>query len=108
RTVVQPRLAYLILPCAYRIIGGEEAVPHSWPWQVSIQISDQHICGGAVLAKEWVVTAGDSGGPLVCPSEDGSAFYTLHGITSWGLGCGRKSYPGIYTNVGVFVDWIKS
>uniref|UniRef100_A0A669QZ76 Peptidase S1 domain-containing protein n=1 Tax=Phasianus colchicus TaxID=9054 RepID=A0A669QZ76_PHACC len=43
-----------------RIIGGEEAVPHSWPWQVSIQISDQHICGGAVLDKEWVVTAAHS------------------------------------------------
>ncbi|XP_068253997.1 ovochymase-2 isoform X4 [Nyctibius grandis] len=236
-----------------RIIGGEEAVPYSWPWQVSVQISDEHICGGAVLAKEWVVTAahcfnskdlyrdlwmvvtglhdlteqehrqkrsvkqyiihpsfnkttmdsdiallqlaeplefnhyvrpvclpakeeavqpsrvcvvtgwgaheedrekgkklhqlevpilvldtcqsyyvnlpskvtqrmicagfpleegkdsctGDSGGPLVCPSEDNSGFYTLHGITSWGFGCGRKSYPGVYTNVGVFVDWIK-
>ncbi|XP_074697747.1 ovochymase-2 isoform X3 [Strix aluco] len=236
-----------------RIIGGEEAVPYSWPWQVSVQISDEHICGGAVLAKEWVVTAahclnskelyrdlwmvvtglhdlaeqeyrqkrsvkqyiihpsfnkttmdsdiallqlaeplefnpyvgpvclpakeeavqpsrvcvitgwgaheadrekgrklhqlevpilvldtcqsyyinlpskvtqrmicagfpleegkdsctGDSGGPLVCPSEDNSGFYTLHGITSWGLGCGEKSYPGVYTNVGVFVDWIK-
>uniref|UniRef100_A0A8C4P723 Peptidase S1 domain-containing protein n=1 Tax=Dromaius novaehollandiae TaxID=8790 RepID=A0A8C4P723_DRONO len=232
-----------------RIIGGEEAVPYSWPWQVSIQISDEHICGGAVLAKEWVVTAahcfnskmtlstnskfpgtggfwqsytggfcamctemifnkttmdcdialvrlaeplefnhyvrpvclpakeeavqpsrvcvvtgwgahagdrekgkklhqlevpilvldtcqsyyinlpskvtqkmicagfpleegkdsctGDSGGPLVCPSEDDSGFYTLNGITSWGLGCGKKSYPGVYTNVGVFVDWIK-
>ncbi|NXS52509.1 OVCH2 protein, partial [Brachypteracias leptosomus] len=236
-----------------RIIGGEEAVPYSWPWQVSVKISDDHICGGAVLAKEWVVTAahcfnskelyrdlwmvvtglhdltekeyrqkrpvkqciihpsfnkttmdsdiallhlaeplefnqyvrpvclpakgetvrpsrvcvvtgwgaqeedtekgkklhqlevpilvldtcqscyvnlpsrvtqrmicagfpleegkdsctGDSGGPLVCPSEDNLGFYTLHGITSWGLGCGRKSYPGVYTNVGVFVDWIK-
>ncbi|KFQ22673.1 Ovochymase-2, partial [Merops nubicus] len=239
-----------------RIIGGEEAVPYSWPWQVSVQISDEHICGGAVLTKEWVVTAahcfnskeqysdlwmvvtglhdltekeyiqkrsvkqhiihpsfnkttldsdiallhlakplefnhyvrpvclpaeeeallsgitnlcfcwflrclllkdtekgkklhqlevpilvldtcqsyymnlpskvtqrmicagfpleegkdsctGDSGGPLVCPSEDNVGFYTLHGITSWGLGCGRKSYPGVYTNVGAFVDWIK-
>ncbi|NXO00088.1 OVCH2 protein, partial [Rhinopomastus cyanomelas] len=236
-----------------RIVGGEEAVPHSWPWQVSVQVSDEHVCGGAVLTKEWVVTAahclrskesyrhlwtvvtgihdlrekenrqersvkqyiihpsfntttmdsdiallqlaeplefnhyvrpvclpaeeevlqpsqvcvvtgwgaqggdrekgnklhqlevpilvldvcqsyyinvpskvtqrmicagfpleegkdsctGDSGGPLVCPSEDNSGFYTLRGITSWGLGCGRKNYPGVYTNVGVFVDWIK-
>ncbi|NXT77189.1 OVCH2 protein, partial [Zapornia atra] len=236
-----------------RIIGGEEAVPYSWPWQVSVQITDEHICGGAVLTKEWIVTAahcfnskelyrglwmvvtglhdltdqeyrqvlsikqyiihpsfnkttmdsdiallqlaeplefndyvrpvclpakeevvqpsrvcvvtgwgaheedrgkgkklhqlevpilvldtcqsyyvnlpskvtqkmicagfpleegkdsctGDSGGPLVCPSEDNLGFYTLHGITSWGLGCGKKSYPGVYTNVGVFVDWIK-
>lgn len=40
-----------------RIIGGEEAVPYSWPWQASVQIADEHISGGAVLAKEWVVTA---------------------------------------------------
>lgn len=40
-----------------RIIGGEEAVPYSWPWQASVQIADEHICGGAVLAQEWVVTA---------------------------------------------------
>ncbi|EMP36818.1 NADH-cytochrome b5 reductase 2 [Chelonia mydas] len=40
-----------------RIMGGEEAVPFSWPWQVSIQISAEHICGGAALTKEWVVTA---------------------------------------------------
>ncbi|KAF4803990.1 hypothetical protein TURU_011408 [Turdus rufiventris] len=117
-----------------RITGGEEAVPYSWPWQASVQIAAEHICGGAVLAQEWIVTAahclhsreayrdlwmvvtglhdlteqdytqGDSGGPLVCPSEDNSGFYTLHGITSWGLGCGRKNYPGVYTNVGFFVD----
>uniref|UniRef100_A0A7M4FUQ7 Peptidase S1 domain-containing protein n=1 Tax=Crocodylus porosus TaxID=8502 RepID=A0A7M4FUQ7_CROPO len=38
-------------------VGGEEAVPYSWPWQVSIQISAEHVCGGAVFAKDWVVTA---------------------------------------------------
>ena len=24
-----------------RIVNGEEAVPHSWPWQVSLQVSRQ-------------------------------------------------------------------
>ncbi|KAH0620870.1 hypothetical protein JD844_021727 [Phrynosoma platyrhinos] len=235
-----------------RIVGGEEAVPYSWPWQASIQILGENLCGGTVLTSTWVITAahclkerekykdlwrvvagahdigdqeqnsqkrsvkqyllhpdfnatttdsdialvqlmepfefnhyvrpvclpkrdekiepsrlcvitgwgiqyedgeksrklhqlevpilmseecqkyymnhsgglnkrmfcagfpaegekdactGDSGGPLVCPSED-SSYYTLNGIISWGLGCGRKGYPGVYTNVASFTDWI--
>ncbi|XP_072841907.2 ovochymase-2 isoform X1 [Pogona vitticeps] len=242
----QPRFLFT------RIVGGEEAVPHSWPWQASIQILGENLCGGTVLTSTWVITAahcfkekeqykdlwrvvvgahdiqdeeqnsqkrsvkqyiphpdfnatttdsdialvqlteplefnhyvrpvclpkrnetvepstvcvitgwgiqfedgeksrklhqlevpilvseecqqyyknhsgslnermfcagfpaeggkdactGDSGGPLVCPSED-SIYYTLNGIISWGLGCGRKGYPGVYTNVASFIDWI--
>nr|XP_016851088.1 PREDICTED: ovochymase-2 isoform X1 [Anolis carolinensis]XP_016851089.1 PREDICTED: ovochymase-2 isoform X1 [Anolis carolinensis] len=235
-----------------RIVGGEEAVPYSWPWQASIQILDENLCGGTVLTSTWIITAahcfkgkekykdlwkvvagahdigdqeqnsqkravkqyilhpdfnatttdadialvqlteplkfnhyvrpvclpkkdeklepsrlciitgwgiqyedgeksrklhqlevpilvseecqryymnhsgsvtkrmfcagfpseggkdactGDSGGPLVCPSED-SSYYNLNGIISWGFGCGRNGYPGVYTNVGSFTDWI--
>uniref|UniRef100_A0A670XW30 Peptidase S1 domain-containing protein n=1 Tax=Pseudonaja textilis TaxID=8673 RepID=A0A670XW30_PSETE len=40
-----------------RIVGGEEAVPYSWPWQASLQILDEYICGGAVLTRTWIVTA---------------------------------------------------
>uniref|UniRef100_A0A8C6Z4Q9 Peptidase S1 domain-containing protein n=1 Tax=Nothoprocta perdicaria TaxID=30464 RepID=A0A8C6Z4Q9_NOTPE len=63
-----PVLVVLSLPrfLFSRVIGGEEAVPHSWPWQVSIQISDEHVCGGAVLAKEWVVTAAHCFGSKLC------------------------------------------
>ncbi|EDV91266.1 trypsin eta [Drosophila grimshawi] len=43
---------------------------------------------------------GDSGGPLVCQD-------TLAGIISWGVDCGRFFFPGVYTNVSHFVDWIK-
>ncbi|XP_065123718.1 chymotrypsin A-like [Paramisgurnus dabryanus] len=41
-----------------RIVNGEEAVPHSWPWQVSLQDSTGfHFCGGSLISDTWVVTA---------------------------------------------------
>ncbi|XP_034040936.1 chymotrypsin A-like [Thalassophryne amazonica] len=41
-----------------RIVNGEEAVPHSWPWQVSLQdYTGFHFCGGSLISEYWVVTA---------------------------------------------------
>ena len=34
------------LPAFPRIIGGEEAEPHTIPWQISLAQYNQHICGG--------------------------------------------------------------
>lgn len=44
---------------------------------------------------------GDSGGPLTCGS-------TVYGATSWGKGCARKDYPGVWAKVYYFRDWIDS
>jgi len=44
----------------------------------------------------------DSGGPLVCRMEDGK--YNLVGIVSSGKGCGI--YPGLYTDVSRYMDWL--
>ena len=45
-----------------RIINGEEAIPHSFPWMVSIQGQiDPHYCGASFLSPNWVLTAGHCG-----------------------------------------------
>ncbi|XP_048587764.1 chymotrypsinogen B isoform X2 [Nematostella vectensis] len=40
-----------------RIVGGEEAVPHSWPWQLSLQMFGMHNCGASLITPQWAVTA---------------------------------------------------
>lgn len=44
----------------------------------------------------------DSGGPLVCRLDDNK--YHLVGIVSSGKGCGI--YPGLYTDVSRYMDWL--
>ena len=46
---------------------------------------------------------GDSGGPLVVHS--GGAF--IIGIVSWGVGCRNPQYPGVYTRVSAYNQWIE-
>ncbi|KAK9888571.1 hypothetical protein WA026_000812 [Henosepilachna vigintioctopunctata] len=48
---------------------------------------------------------GDSGGPLICQENEK---YVLCGIVSWGIGCARAEYPGLYTKVSCFVEWIRN
>lgn len=42
---------------AVRIVGGQAANPHSWPWQVSIRFRGNHICGGSLVSARHIVTA---------------------------------------------------
>ena len=36
-----------------RIVGGEEAEPHSFPWSVSLRVSwGTYFCGGAIIDEK--------------------------------------------------------
>ena len=40
-----------------RIVGGDEAEPGSWPWQISLEYQSTHICGGTIVSSRFIVTA---------------------------------------------------
>ncbi|XP_032904343.1 chymotrypsin-like elastase family member 2A [Amblyraja radiata] len=48
-------------PFISRVVGGTDAVPHSWPWQISLQYLRngewRHTCGGSLIGSNWVMTA---------------------------------------------------
>lgn len=48
-------------PITTRVVGGTNAVPNSWPWQISLRVTIRgklyHICGGSLISPTHVVTA---------------------------------------------------
>ena len=49
---------------------------------------------------------GDSGGPLLLAPTDDAEDDEVVGLVSWGIGCADDNYPGVYTRVSYFYDWI--
>ncbi|XP_043556130.1 transmembrane protease serine 3 [Chiloscyllium plagiosum] len=40
-----------------RIVGGNVSVVGHWPWQASLHFDGQHLCGGSIIASQWIATA---------------------------------------------------
>ena len=71
--------------------------------------SESESASGVVASFEGGIDScsGDSGGPLLDynASDDESAPLQV-GIVSWGVGCGREGYPGVYVDLAAYNDWI--
>jgi secreted trypsin-like serine protease len=66
-------------------------------------VADESLCAG----RRGVDTCqGDSGGPMVRKNSKGR--WVQVGIVSWGLGCARDGYPGVYTQVSTFRSAIRA
>ena len=40
-----------------RILGGQETPPHQMPFMASLQENGEHVCGGFLIASQWVLSA---------------------------------------------------
>jgi secreted trypsin-like serine protease len=67
-------------------------------------IPSVQICAG-LAAGGKDSCQGDSGGPLIAPYN--GSIYSI-GVVSYGLGCARANYYGVYSETVAMVSWISS
>ncbi|KAL7727639.1 hypothetical protein ACLKA6_014979 [Drosophila palustris] len=79
--------------------------------QDKYRVYQMHLNGSQLCAggKNQIDTCqGDSGGPLMVPTNVGQQeVFFVAGVTSYGpVPCGLQGWPGVYTRVGNFIDWV--
>ncbi len=73
----------------------------------SVDINDTHVCAAAPGVD---ICSADSGVPLLVQGTaltGGGPGFVQVGITSFGIGCADPDFPGVYTRVSEYSDWIE-
>ncbi|XP_065340818.1 trypsin-2-like [Cloeon dipterum] len=77
-------------------VVSKEECNRNYEW--SGGIAPNQMCAGVPMGG-IDACEGDDGGPLFFNGE-------LRGLVSWGRGCGTIYYPGVYTEVSAYRNWI--
>uniref|UniRef100_A0A1A9WYW7 Peptidase S1 domain-containing protein n=1 Tax=Glossina brevipalpis TaxID=37001 RepID=A0A1A9WYW7_9MUSC len=87
---------FLLRSADVKIINRDACASPMYEYGPTIQLS--MICAQNV-GKDACI--GDSGGPLVAND-------LLVGIVSWGKGCAKEKFPGVYADVAYLYNWIEN
>uniref|UniRef100_A0A8C6QJJ3 Serine protease 30 n=1 Tax=Nannospalax galili TaxID=1026970 RepID=A0A8C6QJJ3_NANGA len=103
----QERLLVSILEVAVPLLDSEECelMYHLGEPSLTGQqlIQSDMLCAGFVEGQKDSCQ-GNSGGPLVCAINSS---WVQVGVTSWGFGCAWPFWPGVYTRVPTYMNWIQ-
>jgi len=124
---IQPMVSHDIPPDTTGITIGWGKLSELGPTssklqQVSVPVVSNEVCQASFqkFEQETIITPGllcagyenggkdacqgDSGGPLILHN---TTHWILAGIVSWGQGCARPGYYGVYTRVSMYIDFIE-